>query len=158
MDVSEFYRNAEDIVLGVFNQQGGWASMALALMPDGIWQIAIGEGIEDDDVRAAARLRRVLIENKARAYVVAYATIKAYPETDLNNRRVLGPVMNIAGDRDEMQASPDQMLFLFMSDNFGRGHVHTYSIIGRGKKIGPRQRWLEEADSPFHRLLAHGRN
>lgn len=157
MKVSEFYRNAEDLVLGVFKEQGGWRPMAVVLTPAGMDMIGIGDGHEDDDALAAAQLRKKLKMNHAQAYVAAYIAQKMRPVTDLGAERVvLGRIANTLDDADDLQGSPDQMLFMFMSDNRGQGQVRVYSVIEGGSKIGPRQGWLEDAESPFHMLLAGG--
>jgi hypothetical protein len=157
MKVSEFYRNAEDLVLGVFKEQGGWRPMAVVLKQDGMGMIGIGDGSEDDDALAAAQLRKTLKINHVQSYVAAYIALKTRPDTDLGTERVvLGRIANTLDDADSIQESPDQMLFMFMSDNRGQGQVRVYSVIGGGSKIGPRQSWLEDAESPFHMLLADG--
>jgi hypothetical protein len=155
MKVQDFYRNAEDLVLSVFKEQGGWRPMAVALMPDGMGMIGIGDGQEDNDAHAAAELRKTLKLNHAQAYVAAYIALKTHPDADLGDDRVaLGTISNTLDDADDIQGSPDRMLFMFMSDNRGQGQVRVYSVIDGGSKIGPRQGWLEDAGSPFHKLLS----
>lgn len=150
--ILKFYTDAEEMITGIFRQQGGWRPMAVALTPAGLKMIAIADGPDDD--HAAKLLREELVASNAWAYAAAYVTVKqssaAAEEAKSRGGKMLDMVTSLV-DREELERGPEEALFIFMSDTTD-DKVRAYGIRN-GKKLTKRMPWLEQSTSPFHRLL-----
>jgi hypothetical protein len=150
--ILNFYAQAEELIISIFRQQGGWRSMAIALTPAGLKMIAIADGADDRDV--AKLLREELVASNAWAYAAAYVSLKlsspAFDRSKARGGQILDAVDAI-GERKEVESGPDHALFIFMSDTVD-DRVRAYGIRN-GKRLTKRIAWLEQSTSPLHRLL-----